>query len=117
MWNREKNKITDEEPNEFFNIVSKKSYNDPASQTYFNAEGEINFKSVLYLPSELPQCFMNEEEDTKNDMKLHVKKVLVSDSFELLPLHINFVMDAVDSDYLPLNINRKTLQERKVIRI
>ena len=73
MWNREKNKITDEEPNEFFNIVSKKSYNDPASWTHFNAEGEINFKSILCLPSEWPQYFMNEEEDKKNEIKLHVK--------------------------------------------
>merc|ERR1711862_371986 len=117
IWTREKDEITDEEYSDFFKIVSKSSYNDPASWTHFNAEGNINFKSILYLPSKLPQDFMNREEQAKNEMKLYVKKVLISDSFELLPGYLNFITGVVDSDDLPLNVNRETLQENKVIRI
>jgi len=117
IWTREKDEITDEEYNEFFKIVSKSSYVNPASWTHFNAEGNINFKSILYLPNKLPQDFMNKEEQVKNEMKLYVKKVLISDSFELLPGYLNFITGVVDSDDLPLNVNRETLQENKVIRI
>ena len=79
IWTREKDEIIDEEHNEFFNIISKKSCNDPASWTDFNSEGNINFKYILHLHIKLLKHFMNKEEDKNNEMKLHVKKALASD--------------------------------------
>merc|ERR1719245_2625068 len=64
----------------------------------------------------MPQDFMSMETPV-NEMKLYVKKVLISDNFELLPQYLSFVKGVVDSDDLPLNVNRETLQENKVIRI
>merc|ERR1719232_1490273 len=84
---------------------------------HFNAEGSINFKSLLYLPPKLPTDFLNSVETPVNEMKLYVKKVLISDEFELLPRYLGFVKGVVDSDDLPLNVNRETLQESKIIRI
>merc|ERR1712157_556154 len=86
------------------------------SWIHFNAEGNINFKSILFLPSRIPTDFMSMETPV-NEMKLYVKKVLISDEFELLPQYLSFVKGVVDSDDLSLNVNRETLQENKIIRI
>merc|ERR1719410_2487649 len=117
IWNRDKDEVKDEEYRQFFKVVSKDSYSDPASLIHFNAEGNINFKSILYLPEKVPFDFMSSHEEDRNEMKLYVKKVLISDNFELLPKYLSFVKGVVDSDDLPLNVNRETLQENKVIKI
>ena len=116
IWTRDKDEITDEEYQEFYNVVSKGGHSDAQSWIHFNAEGNINFKSILYLPPRVPTDFMSMETPV-NEMKLYVKKVLISDAFELLPQYLSFVKGVVDSDDLPLNVNRETLQENKVIRI
>merc|ERR1712232_966235 len=116
IWTRDKDEITDAEYQEFFNVVSKSAASDATSWIHFNAEGNINFKSILYLPPRVPTDFMSMETPV-NEMKLYVKKVLISDAFELLPQYLSFVKGVVDSDDLPLNVNRETLQENKVIRI
>jgi len=116
IWTREKDEVTEAEYQDFFNAVSKTAHSDAKSWIHFNAEGSINFKSILYLPPTMPSDFMSLETPI-NEMKLYVKKVLISDSFELLPKYLSFVKGVVDSDDLSLNVNRETLQENKVIRI
>merc|ERR1712066_208373 len=56
-------------------------------------------------------------DEYKNGMKLYVRKVLISDSFELLPRYLSFIKGVIDSDDLPLNVNRENLQESKIISI
>jgi len=54
IWSREKESITDDEYQEFWKIVSKEPYTNATAWTHFNAEGNINFRSILYLPEEIP---------------------------------------------------------------
>ena len=116
IWTRDKDEISDDEYQEFYNVVAKAGMKAASSLIHFNAEGNINFKSILFLPSRIPTDFMSMETPV-NEMKLYVKKVLISDEFELLPQYLSFVKGVVDSDDLSLNVNRETLQENKIIRI
>merc|ERR1719235_2952150 len=91
IWLRAKEDVTEEEYNEFYKTVSK-DYLDPLAYTHFNAEGEIEFKSVLFLPKKAPFDQMDNYWTKKAEVKLYVRRVLVADKFdELLPKYLNFV--------------------------
>merc|ERR1712193_189026 len=116
IWLRAKEDVTEEEYNEFYKTVSK-DYLDPLAYTHFNAEGEIEFKSVLFLPKKAPFDQMDNYWTKKAEVKLYVRRVLVSDKFEdLLPRYLNFVKGVVDSDALPLNVSREQLQQSKIMK-
>lgn len=119
IWARDKDDITDDEYQEFWNVVSKGDGGQKAEDwTHFNAEGNINFKSILYLPSEVPYALQQGQfENMANGLRLYVRKVLISDEFDLMPRYLSFVKGVVDSDDLPLNVNRETLQGSKIIKI
>lgn len=117
IWMRSKEDITEEEYNEFYRSISKDS-SDPLAYTHFSAEGEIEFKSVLYVPSKAsPELFHNYYQ-SKSEIKLFVRRVLVADSFDdLLPRYLNFIRGVVDSDDLPLNVSREQLQQNKIMKV
>merc|ERR1712193_343390 len=116
IWLRAKEDVTEEEYNEFYKGISK-DYLDPLAYTHFNAEGEIEFKSVLFLPKKAPFDQMDNYWTKKAEVKLYVRRVLVSDKFEdLLPRYLNFVKGVVDSDALPLNVSREQLQQSKIMK-
>lgn len=115
IWTRSKEDITDDEYQSFYKTINKGKGDSAASWSHFDAEGNINFKSILYLPEENEQMKIMEE--TKGSVKLYVRKVLISDEFSLLPPALSFIKGVVDSDDLPLNVNRETLQESKIIKI
>jgi len=115
IWSRSKDEITDEEYQSFYKTIAKDANDKAASWSHFDAEGNINFKSILYLPEESEQMKIMGE--TKGSVKLYVRKVLISDEFSLLPPSLSFIKGVVDSDDLPLNVNRETLQESKIIKI
>mmetsp|Transcript_53440 Transcript_53440/g.64419 ORF Transcript_53440/g.64419 Transcript_53440/m.64419 type:complete len:843 (-) Transcript_53440:174-2702(-) len=119
IWTREKDEITDEEYKSFFGAITRNEHAKPMYWTHFKAEGNINFKSIVYLPEEIPWELMQGRYDQmkKGVVKLYVRKVLISDEFPLLPTYLSWVKGVVDSDDLPLNVNRETLQESKIIRI
>ena len=84
----------------------------------FYCRGNINFKSILYVPSEVPFALQSGNmEMMKPGLRLYVRKVLISDEFDLMPRYLNFIKGVVDSDDLPLNVNRETLQESKIVKI
>merc|ERR1712057_11081 len=83
-----------------------------------NAEGEIEFKSILFLPKKAPMDMMDNYWQKKSEVKLYVRRVLVAEKFEdLLPRYLNFVRGVVDSDDLPLNVSREQLQQNKIIKV
>lgn len=117
IWLRSKDDVTEEEYNEFYKSISK-DYLDPLSYIHFNAEGEIEFKSILYLPKKAPFDMMDNYWQKKSEVKLFVRRVLVAEKFdELLPRYLNFVRGVVDSDDLPLNVSREQLQQNKIMKV
>ncbi|XP_004297188.1 PREDICTED: heat shock protein 83 [Fragaria vesca subsp. vesca] len=118
IWMRNSKEVEKDEYNEFY----KKTFNeflDPLAHTHFTTEGEVEFRSVLYIPGMAP---MNNEDianpKTKN-IRLYVKRVFISDDFdgELFPRYLSFVKGVVDSNDLPLNVSREILQESRIVRI
>ncbi|EEF47679.1 heat shock protein, putative [Ricinus communis] len=118
IWMRNAKEVEKDEYQEFY----KKTFNeflDPLAYTHFTTEGEVEFRSVLYIPGMGP---LNNEEvinpKTKN-IRLYVKRVFISDDFdgELFPRYLSFVKGVVDSDDLPLNVSREILQESRIVRI
>merc|ERR1711908_241108 len=117
IWLRAKEDVTEEEYNEFYKSISK-DYLDPLAYTHFNAEGEIEFKSILFLPKKAPMDMMDNYWTKKSEVKLYMRRVLVAEKFdELLPRYLNFVRGVVDSDDLPLNVSREQLQQNKIMKV
>merc|ERR1712170_185039 len=98
--------------------MGSKDYLDPLAYTHFNAEGEIEFKSILFLPKKAPFDMMDNYHTKKSEVKLFVRRVLMGEKFyELLPRYLNFVRGVVDSDDLPLNVSREQLQQNKIMKV
>jgi len=117
IWTRDRSEITSDEYKGFYKAIAKDS-EDPAAWIHFKAEGEIEFRSIMYVPGKAPYNMYDDYYNSKNSLRLYVRKVLISDSFEdLLPRYMNFVRGVVDSDDLPLNVSRETLQQHKVLKV
>merc|ERR1712182_81195 len=94
------------------------SEDKPLSWIHFRAEGEIEFKSILYVPKSAPYDMYDNYYGKASGMRLYVRKVLITDEFEdLMPRYLNFIKGVVDSDDLPLNVSRETLQQHKVLKV
>jgi len=118
IWTRSKEDIEEEDYKNFYAVVSREEGIEPETWTHFQAEGNINFKSILYLPKDIPPQWQGGVmEQGATGLSLYVQKVLISDSFDLLPKYLSFMKGVVDSDDLPLNVNRETLQESKIIQV
>merc|ERR1712078_324443 len=118
IWLRSKDDITEEEYQAFYKTIGKDVF-EPLSYTHFNAEGDIEFRSILYIPKRAPHDMnMGNTESCKSDIKLYVRRVLVADQFDhLLPRYLMWVKGVVDSDDLPLNVNREQLQQNKILKV
>lgn len=116
IWARDKDSITNEEYQNFFKVISKDT-NDAHTWIHFKAEGEVEFKSILYVPAEALNLY-DDYNNRKPGIRLYVRKVLIQEDFEdLLPRYLNFIKGVVDSDDLPLNVSRETLQQHKLLKI
>ncbi|CAN0009423.1 unnamed protein product, partial [Ectocarpus sp. 4 AP-2014] len=118
VWARDKDEITDEEYHNFYKALSGDT-SDAATWIHFKAEGEVEFKSILFAPSKAPHnMYDHYYDDSRGGLKLYVRKVLITDEFdELLPRYLSFIRGVVDSDDLPLNVSREMLQEHKVLKV
>jgi heat shock protein beta len=117
IWTRSSKDITEEEYNDFYKAIAK-DFADPLKYIHFNAEGEVEFKSILYIPSKMPQGIFDPSGDEQGrGIKLYVKRVFITDNFkDLLPKYLQFIKGVVDSDDLPLNVSREMLQESKLLQ-
>merc|ERR1712038_806036 len=87
-------------------------------KTHFIAEGEITFKTILFIPRHAPRGLYENAYDKNTNVKLYVRKVLISDSFDdFLPRYLSFIHGIVDSDDLPLNVARETLAQSRVLKV
>jgi len=90
IWSREKEEVTDEEYQKFYKSISKDPH-DAATWMHFKAEGEVEFNSILYVPTEAGNLY-DDYAKTEAGIRLYVRKVLIQDDFEdLLPKYLNFI--------------------------
>jgi len=118
LWVRNPKEITDEEYNSFYKSFSK-DWQDPLETIHFLAEGEVEFKSLLFIPQTAPLSMYDPSNpDAHKSIKLYVKRVFITDEFkDILPKYLSFLRGLVDSDDLPLNVSREMLQEHKILKI
>ena len=109
--------IEDEEYFEFYKSFSKDS-ETPMAKTHFTAEGEVTFKSILFIPAKSPSDMFQSYGKRVDFIKMYVRRVFITDNFEdMMPKYLSFVKGVVDSDDLPLNVSRETLQQHKLLKV
>lgn len=113
LWARHKSEITTEQYKDFYHHMSK-NFDEPWMTLHFKAEGNMEYKGLLYIPSTQPYDLF--QPDRKQGLKLYVNKVFISDKVdELIPHYLRFVKGVIDSSDLPLNISREMLQSSPLI--
>ena len=115
IWMRPKIEVKKEEYNEFYKHISH-DYTDPIKTIHYSAEGTLEFKALLYLPTKAP-FDMFQHEGVKHGINLYVKRVFIMENCEaLIPRYLRFAKGVVESNDLPLNVSREILQEDVVIK-
>merc|ERR1739844_872169 len=117
IWTRKPEQIEDGEYEEFYKAITKDK-NGPMTQTHFIAEGEVTFKSLLFVPNKQESEQFNKYGQAQENIKLYVRRVFITDDFkDMMPNYLSFVKGVVDSDDLPLNVSRETLQQHKLLKV
>jgi heat shock protein beta len=117
IWVRAPKDVEKASYDEFFKSTFKE-FLDPLAYNHFAVEGDIEFRSILYVPGMAP--FEQQDMMARSKaIKLYVRRVFISDEFDdsLLPRYLTFVRGVVDSNDLPLNVSREILQESRVVRV
>merc|ERR1712126_732012 len=117
IWTRKPAEIEDKEYDEFYKSITKDK-NGPLTKTHFIAEGEVTFKSLIFIPTSQQSEEFNKYGQKKDNIKLYVRRVFITDDFkDMMPNYLSFVRGVVDSDDLPLNVSRETLQQHKLLKV
>ncbi|QHN93249.1 uncharacterized protein DS421_17g591080 [Arachis hypogaea] len=119
IWLRNPKEVSEEEYTKFYHTLAKDFGDEkPLAWSHFNAEGDVEFKAVLFVPPKAPHdLYESYYNSNKSNLKLYVRRVFISDEFdELLPKYLSFLKGLVDSDTLPLNVSREMLQQHSSLR-
>ena len=114
LWKKNKNKLTDEDYNEFYKSTFS-DWENPQRHLHYNVEGNVSYTALLYIPGKTPFNFYNT--DYESGLRLYSKGVFILDNAkDLLPECYRFVKGLVDSDDLNLNISREILQQDRQVK-
>lgn len=114
LWQKNASDVTDEDVNNFYKSTFY-DYEDPLKVIRINAEGNLNYKAMLFIPSKAPMTYYTKE--YKKGLSLYTSSVMIMENCEaLLPEHFRFVKGVVDSDNLSLNISREILQHDRQLK-
>lgn len=113
LWLKDKKNIKPEDYKQFYNNISF-NFDEPLKTIHYNAEGVINYRALLYIPTNQPMDLF--QQDRKNKIKLYVQKVFITDDCdEIIPNWLRFIPGVIDSQDISLNISREMLQNNPVI--